>query len=197
MSFRVPSLIACAAFLVSCRFGSDTPKPPCPCEQEKAALSACESRADGLRRSLDAAAVRTPGDPLPAEAPDDAPKVESGKAYVLLMGGEVVVMNPNDGVGDAEWRYPFGSTCRVDPEATVRVIGPHVDDETGLAYLVRYFREPSPLPQGARPASDEDPEPRECPDHTLYFHDDPSALAPYVPDARPAIVQRLLDSEKP
>lgn len=198
MPFRAPYLIVSAAFLVSCKFGSDTPKPPCPCEREKAELAACEGRAEALRRSLDAAARRTPGAPVPAEAsPDDEPAIESGKTYVLLMGSEVVVMNLHQGIGDAEWIYPFGSTCRVDPEATVQVIGPHVDDETGLAYLVRYFRDPAPTPQGTRPASDEDPEPRECPDRTLYFHDDPSALAPFVPDRRPDVVRKLLDSEKP
>lgn len=191
----IPFLCLCLA-ASACKRVKETAPPP-SCQAELKAADECGRQLTGVREALDACAQRTAAVPVTPEAPIDEPpaKIRSGATYVLLQGDQVVVMNER-GSGDDVWSYPYGSACRVDPDAKVKVVGPHVDKEDGASYLVRYSREPAPFTRAARPP-EEDPPPRECPDGTLFFIDDPTVLFEESPDTRIQAVRKLLDSEKP
>lgn len=197
MSVRTLIPFLCLALaLASCKKKEAAKAPPASCEQEKSQIAERDRLLVIVRESLDACVQRTPAVPVPVEAPADDPptKIKAGSAYVLLQGDQVVVMN-EQGIGDAAWAYPYGSACRVDPDAKVKVVGAYADKDDGPMYLVRYSREPAPFTRGQHPP-DEDPAPRECPDGTLFFLEDPGILFEDAPDRRQDIARKLLNSEK-
>ena len=161
-----------------------------------------DPRADGPER----APVPPPSNEGLGEATDDdaiaeAPEIEikTGGTYAISQGDQIVVMNPKP-VDDGLRRFAKGSTCRYDPEGTLKIIGKRrvkMDDAEHDEYLVRYTREPAA--EELRPGALEhaDAEPYECPNGTVFFIEDVTVLEPDEPDPRYEAARKLLNSEKP
>lgn len=145
-------------------------------------------------RVLDDAAQKT--DEAEAEPEEPALKITTGATYELTEGADVAVMNPAP-VSDGTWRYPTGSACTTVANATVTVIGRGGDD-----VLLRYHRAPArKLEHPVAPAQDSASENSEnvvyeCPEGTVYFTDDASALGSYEEtSARYEKARQILQSE--
>lgn len=163
------------------------PRDPRTAGPERAPVPPPSNEGDGEATSDDAI----------VEAPELEIKV--GGTYAIGQGDQVVVMNPKP-VDDGLRRFAKGSTCRYDPEGTVKIVGKRrvkMGDEEHDEYLVRYARDPAAeeLRPGAIERSDE--EPYECPNGTVFFIEDVTVLEADEPDPRFEAARKLLNSEKP
>ncbi|HJV32603.1 MAG TPA: hypothetical protein VJ694_01110 [Patescibacteria group bacterium] len=201
------------ALVVACRHDEKAAKKSADaCEAEKhqladfkGSLERCMKETgwpDDVRDTDCTVAPRTTeglGEAESDDATPDALKIEVGGTYVLSQGRETVVMNPKP-IDDGLRRFRRGATCRVDPEAKVKIVGKrvvHEEGETYDEYLVRYTREPSAEALQPGATADADALPYECPTGTVFYLDEPDLLEEDEPDPRYDEARKLLDSEKP